>query len=566
VEILQGTPLPPGWTGKLWAMKQGAERAASLEPAPDYILFTDADIAHTPENLPRLVARAEDKGLVLTSLMARLTVETPAERMLIPAFVFFFAMLYPFAWANDPRRPLAAAAGGCMLVRRDALETAGGVGTIRGEIIDDCSLARLMKRQGPIWLGLTQRAQSLRPYQSANAIGRMVARSAYAQLGFSPWLLAGTVLGMVVVYVLPPALAVFAHGPAVVMGFLAWAMMIIAFQPILKFYRRPALWGLNLPLIGAIYTAFTLQSAWDVWRGRGGMWRGHVTAVAAIAEGTGKGHRDENFPVASVLIAPRHRPVVLAFYRVARMADDVADHPDLLPQEKLRQLALIADSLTGAGEAVADAVRLREVLAKRGLSNAHILDLLEAFRRDAVKSRYASWDELMDYCRYSAAPVGRFMLDVHGEPPTTWPASDALCAALQVINHLQDCGKDYREIDRVYVPLDALTGAGVAVEALGGDVANPALQSVIHALADRTAELLALSRRLSGATRDMRLALEIGVIQTIAESLTRRLQTEDPLARRVTLSPLTAMIAASHGAAGVVAGRLLGRQSPPIAA
>jgi squalene synthase HpnC len=291
-----------------------------------------------------------------------------------------------------------------------------------------------------------------------------------------------------------------------------------------------------------------------------------VTAVAAIAVGTGKGHRDENFPVASVLIAPRHRPVVLAFYRVARMADDVADHPDLLPQEKLRQLALIADSLTGAGEAVADAVRLREVLAKRGLSNAHILDLLEAFRRDAVKSRYASWDELMDYCSYSAAPVGRFMLDVHGEPPTTWPASDALCAALQVINHLQDCGKDYREIDRVYVPLDALTGAGVAVEALGGDVANPALQSVIHALADRTAELLALSRRLSGATRDMRLALEIGVIQTIAESLTRRLQTEDPLARRVTLSPLTAMIAASHGAAGVVAGRLLGRQSPPIAA
>jgi hopene-associated glycosyltransferase HpnB len=281
VEILQGTPLPPGWTGKLWAMKQGAERAASLEPAPDYILFTDADIAHTPENLPRLVARAEDKGLVLTSLMARLTVETPAERMLIPAFVFFFAMLYPFAWANDPRRPLAAAAGGCMLVRRDALETAGGVGAIRGEIIDDCSLARLMKRQGPIWLGLTQRAQSLRPYQSANAIGRMVARSAYAQLGFSPWLLAGTVLGMVVVYVLPPALAVFAHGPAVVMGFLAWAMMIIAFQPILRFYRRPALWGLNLPLIGAIYTAFTLQSAWDVWRGRGGMWKGRAQAGGA---------------------------------------------------------------------------------------------------------------------------------------------------------------------------------------------------------------------------------------------------------------------------------------------
>jgi squalene synthase HpnC len=291
-----------------------------------------------------------------------------------------------------------------------------------------------------------------------------------------------------------------------------------------------------------------------------------IAAPAAISEGSGKGHRDENFPVASVLIAPRHRPVVLAFYRVARMADDVADHPNLPPDEKLRQLALIADSLTGAGEAVADAVRLRDVLTERGLSNAHILDLLEAFRRDAVKSRYADWDELMDYCRYSAAPVGRFMLDVHGEARATWPASDALCAALQVINHLQDCGKDYREIDRVYVPLDALTRAGVAAEALGADAAGPALEGVIHALAGRTAELLALSRRLSGATRDIRLALEIGVIQTIAERLTGRLQVEDPLARRVTLSPLHAMIAASQGAAGVVAGRLLGRQGPPIAA
>jgi squalene synthase HpnC len=291
-----------------------------------------------------------------------------------------------------------------------------------------------------------------------------------------------------------------------------------------------------------------------------------VAAPAAIAEGTGKGHRDENFPVASILIAPRHRPVVLAFYRVARMADDVADHPDLTPAEKLRQLALIQGSLTGAGEAVPEAVRLREALAQRGLSDAHILDLLEAFRRDAVKSRYADWDELMDYCRYSAAPVGRFMLEVHGEPPTTWPASDALCAALQVINHLQDCGRDYREIDRVYVPLDALSRAGVSVDALGADAASPALQGVIHALADRTWELLAVSRRLSGATRDTRLALEIGVIQTIAESLTRRLQARDPLAARVTLSPWDAIIAASLGAARVVFGRLTGRQSPLSAA
>jgi squalene synthase HpnC len=292
--------------------------------------------------------------------------------------------------------------------------------------------------------------------------------------------------------------------------------------------------------------------------------------TAAIAEGSGKGHRDENFPVASALIAARHRPVVLAFYRVARMADDVADHPDLAPEEKLRQLALIADSLTGAGDRVAAAAHLRHVLAARGLSNAHILDLLEAFRRDAVKSRYADWEELMDYCRYSAAPVGRFMLDVHGETPATWPASDALCAALQVINHLQDCGKDYREIDRVYIPLDVLARAEVGVEALGAEAASPTLQGVIHALAGRTAELLALSRRLSGATRDTRLALEIGVIQTIAEALTRRLKTEDPLARRVSLSPLNAMVAAGLGAGGVLAARLMGglmgRQRPSLAA
>ena len=279
--ILPGAPLPAGWTGKLWAMKQGADHAATLTPRADYILFTDADIAHAPENLARLAARAEAGGLVLTSLMAELTVETAPERMLIPAFVFFFDMLYPFAWANDPRRSLAAAAGGCMLVRRDALEKAGGVEAIRGELIDDCALARLMKRQGPIWLGLTSRARSLRPYESFGAIGRMVARSAYAQLGFSPWLLAGTVIGMGLVYLAPPVLGVWAGGWARGLGLIAWLAMAVSFQPILRFYRRSPLWGLALPLIGAAYTAFTLMSAIESWRGRGGMWKGRAQAMGA---------------------------------------------------------------------------------------------------------------------------------------------------------------------------------------------------------------------------------------------------------------------------------------------
>jgi squalene synthase HpnC len=286
----------------------------------------------------------------------------------------------------------------------------------------------------------------------------------------------------------------------------------------------------------------------------------------SIADGSGKGHRDENFPVASVLIAPANRPVVLAFYRVARMADDVADHEALSPREKLDQLAMIEAGLRGADDRFPEASRLREVLARRGLSDSHILDLLEAFRRDAVKSRYADWAELMDYCRYSAAPVGRFMLDVHGEPRTTWPASDALCSALQIINHLQDCGEDYRRLDRVYVPLDALAGAGLGVESLGAGAASPALLGVIHAMAGRTAGLLEVSRDLAGSVRDLRIGLEVGVIQAIAEDLTGRLMRGDPLASRVSLGPIATLGAALRGGAGVVGGRILGRQRRRAAA
>jgi len=277
LEVISGAPLPPGWTGKLWAQSQGVARAAAA--VPDYLLLTDADIAHAPETLRKLVARAEARGLVLTSLMARLTVETWSERLLIPAFVFFFAMLYPFAWVNDPARKTAAAAGGCMLVKRTALEAAGGLEAIRWKIIDDCSLGALMKRQGPIWLGLTSRARSLRPYANLREIARMVSRSAYAQLNFSPWLLAGTVAGMVIVYLAAPLLAVFGAGLARWAGIAGWAAMTLAFQPMLRFYGRSPLWGLALPLIGATYTAFTLKSALDSWRGRGGQWKGRAQAL-----------------------------------------------------------------------------------------------------------------------------------------------------------------------------------------------------------------------------------------------------------------------------------------------
>jgi hopene-associated glycosyltransferase HpnB len=274
VTVLSGTPRPPGWTGKLWALQQGLEAAG----ASDYVWFTDADIAHAPDNLARLVARAESAGLVLTSQMARLSARTMVEHFLIPAFVFFFAMLYPFGAVNDPRRRTAAAAGGCMLARRDALEAAGGIEAIRRNIIDDVSLAGRMKAQGPVWLGLSNRAVSLRPYEHLSGIRRMVARSAYAELKFSPLRLAGTILGLVMVYLAPPATALFAWGSSQLAAWTACILMVAMMQPILRLYRLSPLWGLALPIIAAFYAAFTLDSAWAHWRGRGGMWKGRAQA------------------------------------------------------------------------------------------------------------------------------------------------------------------------------------------------------------------------------------------------------------------------------------------------
>ncbi len=276
LQVLCGAPHPAGWTGKLFAVDQGVATAGA---APDYLWLTDADIAHSHDNLRALVSRAEAGHYVLVSLMAKLNCESFAERFLIPAFVFFFDMLYPFGWVNDPKRPTAGAAGGCMLIRRDALERAGGIASIRAEIIDDCAMGRRMKTQGPIWLGLTNRALSLRPYPCVADIHAMVSRSAYAQLSYSPILLAGTVLGMVLLYIIPLT-GLFAGGLAAIFGALTWVLMTIAFQPMLHFYGRSPFWGLALPVIGVFYAAFTIDSAIQHWRGRGGMWKGRAQALA----------------------------------------------------------------------------------------------------------------------------------------------------------------------------------------------------------------------------------------------------------------------------------------------
>jgi squalene synthase HpnC len=282
-------------------------------------------------------------------------------------------------------------------------------------------------------------------------------------------------------------------------------------------------------------------------------------SAAAADLASGKGHRDENFPVASWLVHPRHRAPILAFYRFARAADDVADHPTAPPEQKLALLAAMRDGIIGGADGRSpEAEALRLVLRERGLSAQHALDLLEAFRRDVTKARHADWAELMEYCRYSAAPVGRFVLDVHGEPRAAWPASDALCAALQVINHLQDCAKDYRALDRVYVPLDALAAAGIGVEALGADRASPALRGVIADLALRAAGLLDRSRCLADQVADRRLALEVGVIQALADSLVGRLMRRDPLSQRVHHRPVEMLGLALRAAMRIAGRRLVG--------
>jgi len=274
--ILPGAALPAGWTGKLWAMKQGVEHALISEPT--YLLLTDADIVYGPDALARLVSQAQAEGLVLTSLMAKLRCESFAERAFIPAFIFLFQMLYPFAWVERHDRATAAAAGGCMLVRRDALCAAGGIEHIRNALIDDCALARNLKAQGPIRLSLTERVRSIRAYMTVQDIRRMVARSAYAQLGYSPLLLAATVAGIALTYLLPVLLALFSHGLAQTLGLLSWAIMAIAFQPVLRFYRLSPLWGPFLPAIALAYMAFTLDSAYQYARKRGGLWKGRIQA------------------------------------------------------------------------------------------------------------------------------------------------------------------------------------------------------------------------------------------------------------------------------------------------
>ena len=275
---------------------------------------------------------------------------------------------------------------------------------------------------------------------------------------------------------------------------------------------------------------------------------------------SGKGDRDENFPVASWIIHPRHRALILAFYNFVRTADDIADHATLQADEKLAHLDLLERELLGNGDTQAEAVNLRRALAERGMPPRHALDVLVAFRMDVTKLRYETWDEIIHYCRYSAMPVGRFMLDVHGESTSTWAASDALCAGLQINNHLQDCGKDFRALNRVYLPQDAMAAAHASVEQLGLDRSPPELLQCLQALAARNELLLNESRPLRAEVRDTRLGVDISVIQSFADRIVRLLKVRDPLRERVHLNKFELLAFSLAGIFGEIGRRAIGRR------
>lgn len=288
--VVNGKPLPPSWTGKLWAMKQGIMEAGKQSELPDYFLFTDADIKHDLNNIKELVIKAERENLALTSLMVLLKCDSFWEKFLIPAFIFFFQKLYPFPWVNNPENKMAAAAGGCILIRRDILEKIGGIDILKQALIDDCSLAKAVKShlqntQNPqtIWLGLTNNTISLRSYPTLRSIWDLVARTAFTQLNYSVFLLFATVIAMTLIYLIAPMaliLGIISNNCLIIAcGSLIWILMAIAYFPTIKLYKLSPYWSLTLPVIGFLYTLMTIDSAWRYWRGKGGGWKGRVYPI-----------------------------------------------------------------------------------------------------------------------------------------------------------------------------------------------------------------------------------------------------------------------------------------------
>ena len=472
----------------------------------------------------------------------------------MPPFVFFFTLLYPFDWVNDPGSPVAAAAGGTVLIRARALARVGGLPAMRGALIDDVTLARRIKRGGRVWLGHSRLATSIRPYETAADVWRMVARCAYVQLGHSPWLLAGTVAGMALVWLAPMALALFGGGLTQFLGVSAWGAMTASYIPTLRRFRLNLCWAVCLPagrpvLHGghAGVGGGPLSGAWGGVEAAGVLPMNTALVSGALAEDveswSGKSRSQENFPVGSVLIRPGLRRHVHAFYDFARNADDIADSPTLAAADKIARLDTMEAVLMGQRDGGSpSAAALRTSLAATGVDAVHSRDLLRAFRQDAEKQRYASWAELFTYCRYSAMPVGRHVLALHGEGMDTVSPSDSLCAVLQVLNHLQDMARDFSALDRCYLPADWLAQAGSYV----GDLSKPAetagLRETKLRLLDECDRLNDAARALPCRVQDRRLRLETAVIVNLSHRLARRLRADDPLAARVKLRPVDVVL------------------------
>lgn len=280
--VLAGAPLPAGWSGKVWAMHQGVVAAETV--APDFLLLTDADVVHASESVADLVTRADEDRLDLVSVMVRLHCRSAAERLLIPAFVYFFFLLYPPRWVRNVRQRSAGAAGGCVLIRPEALQRAGGLAAIRSEVIDDCALAAAVKRSGgQLWLGLASRTESVRPYESLAEIGRMISRTAFNQLRHSTLALVGVVIGMAITFFLPWALLGSATAVTTVAAGCACLLMLLTYAPMLRFYRVNPLWALTLPVAALFYAGATVHSAIAYWSGRGGQWKGRVQDPAGAS-------------------------------------------------------------------------------------------------------------------------------------------------------------------------------------------------------------------------------------------------------------------------------------------
>lgn len=543
--VVKSADLPQGWAGKMWAVEQGVAKAREIAPGARYYWQTDADILHGPDTLGRLVAEAEDRKAGLVSLMARLNCQSFWERLLIPAFVFFFQKLYPFADVNNPRSSTAAAAGGCMLVRRDALEQAGGIAAIQDKIIDDCALAQILKPFGPIWLGLARpdESLSLRPYPKLADIWSMVARTAFVQLRHSWALLALAVAGMLLLYLIPIlSLAIGIVGDSGLLtlsGALGWICMTIAYLPTVSMCgQRPAfVWAATLPAASLLYTLMTVDSALrkgSAWKGRSQAGRlessdSDRAAIGAASETVERA--GTSFYWAMRLLPQERRNAMFAIYAFCRAVDDIVDG-NAAPADKSQELARWRegiDALFKGRPLPADMPLLRALRApvrRFALQRVDFEAIIDGMEMDAGNPIQAPTQATFDlYIDRVACAVGRLSNRVMGAPASIADnLAHSLGRALQITNILRDLDED-AALGRLYLPQPLLAKAKIQETDPARVLAHPNLQAVCLVLAAEAQSLFTQSAGLMAGvdSRPLRPALcMMAVYRLILERLIDR--------------------------------------------